>query len=103
MAISDRKIFRSSQYGSVRVAVPVTAGTIAPCDPHHASVTVDHIREPSEGGSRLLGQQRDTPIDVSGTGSHLPETWNETDATADVVEYDGAPSVKVGREFLLRR
>jgi nicotinate phosphoribosyltransferase len=43
------------------------------------------------------------PIDVIGTGSYLPEKWNETYATADVVEYDGAPSVKVGREFLLRR
>ena len=26
----------------------------------------------------------------------------ETYATADIVEYDGVPSVKVGREFLLR-
>jgi len=43
------------------------------------------------------------PVDVIGTGSYLPEKWNETYATADVVEYDGKPSVKVGREFLLRR
>jgi len=43
------------------------------------------------------------PIDVVGTGSYLPEKWDETYATADVVEYDGEPSVKVGREFLLRR
>ncbi|EKV30938.1 Nicotinate phosphoribosyltransferase [Caenispirillum salinarum AK4] len=42
------------------------------------------------------------PIDVIGTGSYLPSEWNETYATADVVEYDGAPRVKVGREFLLR-
>jgi nicotinate phosphoribosyltransferase len=43
------------------------------------------------------------PIDVIGTGSYLPEKWSETYATADVVEYDGKASVKVGREFLLRR
>ncbi len=42
------------------------------------------------------------PIDVIGTGSFLPESWRETYATADIVEYDGHPSVKVGREFLLR-
>jgi nicotinate phosphoribosyltransferase len=42
------------------------------------------------------------PIDVIGTGSFLPESWRETYATADIVEYDGVPSVKVGREFLLR-
>ncbi len=29
--------------------------------------------------------------------------WSETYATADIVEYDGQPMVKVGREFLLRR
>lgn len=43
------------------------------------------------------------PIDVVGTGSYLPERWSETYATADIVEYDGKPMVKVGREFLLRR
>lgn len=43
------------------------------------------------------------PMDVIGTGSFLPERWSETYATADIVEYDGKPSVKVGREFLLRR
>jgi nicotinate phosphoribosyltransferase len=42
------------------------------------------------------------PIDVVGTGSFLPENWNETYATADIVAYDGAPKVKIGREFLLR-
>ena len=42
------------------------------------------------------------PIDVIGTGSFLPESWRETYATADIVEYDGQPSIKVGREFLLR-
>jgi len=43
------------------------------------------------------------PIDVVGTGSFIPENWSETYATADVVEYDGVPLVKLGREFLLRR
>jgi nicotinate phosphoribosyltransferase len=43
------------------------------------------------------------PVDVIGTGSYLPETWTETYATADIVAYDGKPSVKVGREFLLHR
>jgi len=43
------------------------------------------------------------PIDVVGTGSFIPDAWNETYATADIVEYDGSPRVKVGREFLLRR
>lgn len=43
------------------------------------------------------------PIDAIGTGSYLPDTWKETYATADIVEYDGVPSVKVGREFLLKR
>ncbi len=43
------------------------------------------------------------PIDIVGTGSYLPDTWQETYATADIVAYDGRPSVKVGREFLLRK
>ena len=43
------------------------------------------------------------PVNAIGTGSYLPETWTETYATADIVEYDGQPSVKVGREFLLRK
>ena len=43
------------------------------------------------------------PIDVVGTGSYLPDSWRETYATADIVAYDGAPSVKKGREFLLRK
>jgi nicotinate phosphoribosyltransferase len=43
------------------------------------------------------------PVDIIGTGSYLPEIWTETYATSDIVEYDGQPSVKVGREFLLRK
>ncbi|MDP6954043.1 MAG: nicotinate phosphoribosyltransferase, partial [Alphaproteobacteria bacterium] len=45
----------------------------------------------------------DAPVDIVGTGSFLPEIWPETYATADIVEYDGKPLVKAGREFLLRR
>ena len=43
------------------------------------------------------------PIDVVGTGSFIPDRWHETYATADIVEYDGVPMVKIGREFLLRK
>jgi nicotinate phosphoribosyltransferase len=43
------------------------------------------------------------PIDAIGTGSYLPDTWKETYATADIVEYDGVASVKIGREFLFKR
>jgi nicotinate phosphoribosyltransferase len=43
------------------------------------------------------------PIDMVGTGSFIPDAWHETYATADIVDYDGVPMVKLGREFLLRR
>ena len=43
------------------------------------------------------------PIDIVGTGSFLPEIWPETYATADIVAYDGKPTVKLGREFLLKK
>jgi nicotinate phosphoribosyltransferase len=43
------------------------------------------------------------PIDMVGTGSFIPDAWHETYATADIVDYDGVPMVKVGREFLLRK
>lgn len=43
------------------------------------------------------------PVDVVGTGSFIPDIWSETYATADIVDYDGTPRVKVGREFLLRQ
>ena len=42
-------------------------------------------------------------IDVVGTGSFIPDSWHETYATADIVDYGGVPMVKVGREFLLRK
>jgi nicotinate phosphoribosyltransferase len=43
------------------------------------------------------------PVDIIGTGSYLPEIWTETYATSDIIDYDGRASVKVGREFLLRK
>lgn len=45
----------------------------------------------------------DAPVNTVGTGSFLPDRWSETYATADVIEYDGKASVKVGREFLLSK
>ncbi|MCH9780914.1 MAG: nicotinate phosphoribosyltransferase [Alphaproteobacteria bacterium] len=48
---------------------------------------------------RVIGAAK-TPIDVIGTGSFLPDLWNETYATADIVAYDATRRVKVGREFL---
>ncbi len=46
--------------------------------------------------------EAEAPIDVVGTGSYLPSSWNETYATADIIEYDGEKRVKIGREFLFR-
>lgn len=43
------------------------------------------------------------PINIVGTGSFLPTKWTETYATADIVDYGGEPSVKIGREFLIRK
>lgn len=54
------------------------------------------------GKCRVMADAK-APIDVVGTGSFIPDQWHETYATADIVDYDGTPRVKVGREFLLRR
>lgn len=51
----------------------------------------------------LLMAEAKAPIDMIGTGSFLPDKWRETYATADIIEYDGIPCVKVGREFLFRK
>ncbi len=50
---------------------------------------------------RIMAEAK-APIDIVGSGSFLPSNWSETYATADIVEYDGEPRVKIGREFLLR-
>ncbi|WP_207539964.1 beta/alpha barrel domain-containing protein [Sabulicella rubraurantiaca] len=54
------------------------------------------------GKCRVMAEAR-APVDVVGTGSFIPNTWSETYATSDIVEYDGTPRVKLGREFLLRK
>ena len=51
---------------------------------------------------RLMAEA-EAPLNVVGTGSYLPNRWSETYATADIVEYDNVPRVKVGREFLIRK
>lgn len=56
----------------------------------------------SPGKCRVMAVAH-APLDVIGTGSFLPSSWGETYATADIVAYDGAARVKIGREFLLRR
>ena len=43
------------------------------------------------------------PIDVIGTGSYIPDIWEETYATADIINYGGNDLVKKGREFLLKK
>ncbi len=48
---------------------------------------------------RVMGLAQ-APIDVVGTGSFLPDKWQETYATADIISYDGEYRVKKGREFL---
>lgn len=56
----------------------------------------------SVGKCRVMNEAH-APVDVVGTGSFIPDIWSETYATADIVEYDGTPRVKLGREFLLRQ
>jgi nicotinate phosphoribosyltransferase len=48
---------------------------------------------------QIMGAAK-APVDMVGTGSFLPATLTETYATADIIRYDGARRVKVGREFL---
>jgi len=43
------------------------------------------------------------PVDMIGTGSYIPDNWEETYATADIINYNGKDMVKKGREFLLKR
>ena len=42
------------------------------------------------------------PIDIIGTGSYIPDFWEETYATSDIIRYNGKNLVKKGREFLLK-
>lgn len=41
------------------------------------------------------------PVDCIGTGSFIPNLWNETYATADVIAYNGKALVKEGRGYLI--
>ena len=43
------------------------------------------------------------PVDMIGTGSYIPDNWEETYATADIINYNGKDLVKKGREFLLKK
>src|SRR6266702_351023 len=42
------------------------------------------------------------PLDVVGTGSFIPDNFNDTFATADIFMYDGKPGIKLGREKLFQ-
>jgi nicotinate phosphoribosyltransferase len=42
------------------------------------------------------------PITMVGTGSFIPETMSETFATLDYYKFDDRPSIKVGREWLMK-
>ena len=42
------------------------------------------------------------PLDVVGTGSFIPENFNDTFATADIFMYDGKAGIKLGREKLFQ-
>ena len=41
-------------------------------------------------------------IDIVGTGSYIPDIWEETYATSDIIRYNGKNLVKKGREFLFK-
>jgi len=43
------------------------------------------------------------PVDIIGTGSYIPDRWEETYATSDIIKYNGKSLVKKGREFLINR
>ena len=49
----------------------------------------------------IIMSKLNVPIDIVGTGSFIPSTFKETFATADIIEYNGEQSVKLGREHLL--
>ncbi|HMH19509.1 MAG TPA: hypothetical protein VK572_15335 [Burkholderiales bacterium] len=42
------------------------------------------------------------PLDVVGTGSFIPDNFNDTFATADIFMYEGKPGIKLGREKLFQ-
>ena len=50
----------------------------------------------------LLFANTKAPVDVIGTGSYIPNNWEETYATADIIKYNNKNLVKKGREFLIK-
>ena len=50
----------------------------------------------------LLFANTNAPVDVIGTGSYIPNNWEETYATADIIKYGEKSLVKKGREFLIQ-
>ena len=50
----------------------------------------------------MLFANAKAPVDVIGTGSYIPNNWEETYATADIIKYNGKNLVKKGREFLIK-
>jgi nicotinate phosphoribosyltransferase len=50
----------------------------------------------------LLFANTNAPVDVIGTGSYIPNNWEETYATADIIKYGEKNLVKKGREFLIQ-
>ena len=71
---------------------------LLPCTPR----TFDTSALSTSRRSRNIGRAGNG-IDAIGTGSFLPGDWQQTYATADIVEYGGTKRVKVGREFLLQK
>jgi len=59
---------------------------------------------PPNAASKLVGKSSvaKAPVDIIGTGSYIPDIWEETYATADIINYNGKDLVKKGREFLLK-
>ncbi|MCL2567468.1 MAG: nicotinate phosphoribosyltransferase [Alphaproteobacteria bacterium] len=51
----------------------------------------------------LLMSKINAPISAVGTGSYIPQNWSDIYTTADIVSYNGKLSVKVGREFLVKK
>ena len=41
------------------------------------------------------------PIDIIGTGSYIPDLWEETYATSDIIRYNGKNLVKKGVKEIL--
>ncbi|MBE7637129.1 nicotinate phosphoribosyltransferase [Sneathiella sp. P13V-1] len=99
--------YRSEQELKWMVGTGVSAAAIYHMREKLDQAGYDKVRIVASSGfsadkCRVMGSLN-APIDVIGSGSYLPEKWSETYATADIISYDGKPSVKLGREFLLKK